>query len=261
MMRLGRRPTIISPTSHIRSYNFRPFLALILTGLLLSIIAGYINTICLVGYFKTSVSASTGSTSKLVISLGDGKFGEALHFFILIFSFLLGSFTSAALVGGSSFRIQRSYGLVLLLESFALVFGYLYEVSCIVKFIQIYFNFFVAKYYRSYRKYRNIKSRRLSSFSCMRSSKWHVYDILRCSYSHDTRDRYYHRYWSYLRTSIILSSNSKTSLEIKSSPTIVRRFLLGRSYRIRCISIIGYESNIHTMCNSRNLWYWTYMLL
>jgi uncharacterized membrane protein YoaK (UPF0700 family) len=130
-MRLGRRPTIISPTSHIRSYNFRPFLALIITGCSLSIIGGYINTICLLGYFKMSISASTGSTSRMVEKLASGNIGEALNFFILILSFLLGSFISAALVGGSSFRIQRSYGLVLLLESFALVFGYLFEVGSI----------------------------------------------------------------------------------------------------------------------------------
>jgi uncharacterized membrane protein YoaK (UPF0700 family) len=131
IMRLGRRPTIISPTSHIRSYNFRPFLALILIGCSLSIVGGYINTICLVGYFQISISASTGSTSRMIVNMGSGNIGIALHFFLLIFSFFLGSFTSAALVGGSSFRIQRSYGLVLLLESFALIFGYLFEVNII----------------------------------------------------------------------------------------------------------------------------------
>jgi uncharacterized membrane protein YoaK (UPF0700 family) len=65
----------------------------------------------------------------MVIELAKGNLGRMLHFFLLIFSFVLGSFISAALVGGSSFRIQRSYGLVLLLESFALAFGYLFEVS------------------------------------------------------------------------------------------------------------------------------------
>ncbi len=129
MIRLSRRPTIISPTGHIRSYSFRPFLSLILIGCLLSFVAGYINTICLVGFFQTSISASTGTTSKMVIELAKGNLGRMLHFFLLIFSFVLGSFISAALVGGSSFRIQRSYGLVLLLESFALAFGYLFEVS------------------------------------------------------------------------------------------------------------------------------------
>ncbi len=129
MGKTDRRPTITSPTSHIRSYSFRPFLALILVGCLLSFVGGYINIICLVGTFQTSISASTGTTSKMVIALANGNLSITLHFFLLIFSFLLGSFIAAALVGGSSFRIQRSYGLVLLLESCALALGYIFEVS------------------------------------------------------------------------------------------------------------------------------------
>ncbi len=129
MIGRNRRPTIISPAGHIRSYSFRPFLALILAGCLLSFVAGYINTIFLVGYFQASLSAATGSSSRMAIELAKGNFGMTLHFFLLIFSFVLGSFISAALVGGSSFRIQRSYGLVLILESGALTFGYLFEVT------------------------------------------------------------------------------------------------------------------------------------
>ncbi len=129
MRNQGRRPTIASPTIHIRSYNFLPFLALIVVGSLLSFVGGYINIACLVSFFQSPVSAATGATSKMVIELGKGNFGKMLHFFLLIFSFVLGSFIAAALVGGSSFRIQRSYGLVLLLESFALASGYLFEVS------------------------------------------------------------------------------------------------------------------------------------
>ncbi len=128
-MRRDRRPTIISPAGHIRSYHFRPFLALIVAACLLSFVAGFINTICVVGYLRASLSAATGSTSKMAIELAKGNMGITLHFVLLILSFVLGSFISAALIGGSSFRIQRSYGLVLLLESFALVFAYLFEVS------------------------------------------------------------------------------------------------------------------------------------
>lgn len=131
-MRRERRPTIVSPTGHIRSYSFRPFLFLIIVGCLLAFVAGYVNTIGLVGLFQTSVSATTGTTSKMAIELAKGNFGMTLHFVLLIFSFVLGSFISAALVGGSSFRIQRSYGLVLLIESFALAFGYLFEVSDLI---------------------------------------------------------------------------------------------------------------------------------
>ncbi len=129
MANVSRRPTITSPTVHIRSYSFRPFLALISAGCLLSFVGGYINAICFVTFFRTARSSSTGSTSRMAIELAKGNFGIAFNFFLLIFSFVLGNFISAALVGGSSFRIRRPYGLVLLLESFALAFSYLYEVS------------------------------------------------------------------------------------------------------------------------------------
>ncbi|CAF1116749.1 unnamed protein product [Adineta steineri] len=127
MRKLSRRPTIISPTGHIQSYDVLHFSALVATGCLLSFIAGYVNTICIIGFFQTPVSAFTGATSKMIIELGKGNFNMTLHFFLMIFSFVLGSFISAAVVGGSSFRINRSYGLVLLLESFALALSYLFE--------------------------------------------------------------------------------------------------------------------------------------
>ncbi|CAF5181934.1 unnamed protein product [Rotaria magnacalcarata] len=127
-MRLAaRRPTIVNPTIHIRSYSFGPFLVLIVTGCLLSFLAGYINTICIASLFQSSIAGFTGSTSRMTIELAQLNLGKTFHYILLIFSFIFGSFISAALVGGSSFRIQRSYGLVLILESFALIFSYLFE--------------------------------------------------------------------------------------------------------------------------------------
>ncbi|CAF3493082.1 unnamed protein product [Rotaria sp. Silwood1] len=122
-----RRPTIVSPTSHIRSYSFGPFLALILTGCFLSFVAGYINTICIVSLLQSSITGFTGTTSKMVIELAQRDFIKTLHYSLMVISFVLGSFTSGALVGGSSFRIQRSYGVVLIVESFALAFAFLLE--------------------------------------------------------------------------------------------------------------------------------------
>jgi uncharacterized membrane protein YoaK (UPF0700 family) len=129
MAKPSRHPTIISPAGHIRSYSFRPFLALISAGCFLSFVGGYINTICFFSFLRTARSSATGNTSKMAIELGKGNFGMALNLFLLIFSFVLGNFISAALVGGSSFLIRRPYGTVLLLESCALAFSYLLEVS------------------------------------------------------------------------------------------------------------------------------------
>lgn len=129
-MRLStRRPTIISPTIHIRSFKFRPFLALIVTGSLLSFLSSYINTICIISLFQTSIAGFTGTTSRMLIELAQLNLWKAFHYSLLVICFILGSFSSAALIGGSSFRIQRSYGVVLIIESFALSFGYLFEVN------------------------------------------------------------------------------------------------------------------------------------
>jgi len=123
-----RRSTIISPSRYIHEYHWHAFSALIIVGCLLAFVAGYVNTICVVGAFQLPLTALTGSTSKMAIVFAEGRFDIAVHFFLLIFSFALGSSISAALVGGSSFRIQRHYGLVLLLESIVLAFGKLFEV-------------------------------------------------------------------------------------------------------------------------------------
>jgi uncharacterized membrane protein YoaK (UPF0700 family) len=129
MTNLSRRPTIISPTGHIRSYAFRRFLALILAGSVLAFVAGYINTVCVINLFQTPLAAATGTTSRMIVGLVKGNFDTALHLFLIIFSYALGSSISGALIGGSSFSIQRWYGLVLLLESSALACSYLFEVS------------------------------------------------------------------------------------------------------------------------------------
>ncbi len=131
----GRRSTIISPSRFIHDYNWRAFTALVIVGCLLAFVAGYVNTICIVGAFQLPLTALTGSTSKMAIVFAQGRFDIALHFFLLICSFALGSSISAALVGGSSFRIQRHYGLVLFLESIALAFGSLFAVRELNKFL------------------------------------------------------------------------------------------------------------------------------
>ena len=124
-----RRPTILSPTRYIHDYHWFAFSALLLIGCLLAFVAGYVNTICIVDAFQLPLTALTGGTSKMTIVYAQGHYDVALHFFLLIFSFTLGSSISAALVGGSSFRVRRPYGLVLLLESLALAFGCLFQVS------------------------------------------------------------------------------------------------------------------------------------
>jgi uncharacterized membrane protein YoaK (UPF0700 family) len=123
-----RRSTIISPARYIHDCHWHVFLALLMVGCILSFVAGYVNTICVVGAFQLPLTAVTGITTKMAIVFAQGRFDIALHVFLLIFSFAMGSSISAALVGGSSFRIQRHYGLVLILASISLAFGSLFKV-------------------------------------------------------------------------------------------------------------------------------------
>ena len=144
-MREGRRPTIISPAGHIREFTLRPFIALNLAGCILAFVAGFINTICIFGFFHTSVSAATGGTSRMVIEFARGNYSSASHSSLMISSFVTGNFLSGALVGGSSFRIERSYGVALLIESLLLVCAYLLTVSPSKTGKIEFFSFFVCR--------------------------------------------------------------------------------------------------------------------
>ena len=123
-----RRSTIISPARYIQDCRWPAFSALVTIACLLAFVAGFVNANCIVGVLQLPLTALTGSTSKMAIGFAQGRFDIALHFFLLIFSFAFGSSISAALVGGSSFRIRRPYGLVLILESILLAVGSLLEV-------------------------------------------------------------------------------------------------------------------------------------
>lgn len=189
----ARRSTIVSPARYIRDYNFRSFANLILIGCLLAFVAGYVNTICIVGAFQLPLTAITGSTSKMTIVIANGRFDIALHFILLIFSFILGNSISGALVGGSSFRIDRHYGLVLLLESLTLALGSLFEVRfriCLIKCLLFCFFCVLKEYSHSFLFSMGIfNTKCIFNLSWLWFTKWYVYNIFWCSYSNDTCDR------------------------------------------------------------------------
>lgn len=115
--RKDRRPTIVSPVIHIRSYDRRNFVTLVLIACLLASVAGYINVLCLQSLIRMAVSATTGMTTRMVIAFADGQSEEAFNLTLSLLFFVCGSVVSGALVGASSFRLQRSYSIVLLLET------------------------------------------------------------------------------------------------------------------------------------------------
>lgn len=242
-MKLTRQPTITSPTTHIRSYSFRPFLSLMLAGFLLSFLAGYINAISLMSSVQIPISAMTGMTSRMMTGLANGNFPKMIHFFLLIFCFVLGNFLSGALVGGSSFRIQRSYGIVLLIASAALALGTLFEVFPPIDTFPIdRIVLFLENSHQTLWNNNCISNRCIFSLISLWFTKWNVYDIFRCCYSYDTCHGNSHGYWISIRSSGISSSNSKTSLEIENLMSIVHGVCLRRFNRLVCISNLSCSS-------------------
>lgn len=93
---------------------------IILGGLALTFIAGFINTTSLM-YFHVPVSHMTGVVSKLGIDLGAGDFADFVNMMYILAGFLLGAVTSGYLIGVRNLKPSKEYSLVLLLEAAVLV--------------------------------------------------------------------------------------------------------------------------------------------
>ena len=72
------RMSIISPAAHIRSYNIRSFLILMVTGCLLSFLGGYTNATCIVSTWKASITGFTGTSSRVGAGLAQRNIETAL---------------------------------------------------------------------------------------------------------------------------------------------------------------------------------------
>ena len=84
----------------------------------LALIAGILNVIGVLGFTHQTVSHLTGSTSMLAIALGTLDLPAALHFGIVIGSFLIGAILSGFIIQSSVLQLGHRYGVVLWLESF-----------------------------------------------------------------------------------------------------------------------------------------------
>ena len=104
----------------------KEFYSVVIGGSILCFNSGFINLITLAGSYSATVSHVTGNITRMSIAI----FQEDLTVFALVssivFSFMFGSFVAGFLVGDSRFRLGRSYGYVLLLESGALFLSFLF---------------------------------------------------------------------------------------------------------------------------------------
>jgi uncharacterized membrane protein YoaK (UPF0700 family) len=86
-------------------------------GAALAFIAGMINAIGYLGFRHQAVTHMTGTTSLLGVAIGQGDLGELVHFGGLLLAFVLGCALSGLIIGDSTLRLGRRYGVALAFES------------------------------------------------------------------------------------------------------------------------------------------------
>ena len=88
-------------------------------GGVLAFLAGFVNA-SLLSFYQIPVSHMSGAATQFGLDLGEGRDAELSTLGLIMGAFLGGAVTSGCLVGRTSLRPGRRYGLVLLLEAAAL---------------------------------------------------------------------------------------------------------------------------------------------
>lgn len=86
-------------------------------GFSLTLIAGSVNAIGLLGFEHQAVSHLTGTSTLLGVRLTEGNWDSVLHLALIIVSFVGGATVSGFIVQDATLKLGRRYGVVLLLES------------------------------------------------------------------------------------------------------------------------------------------------
>ncbi|MBI2379647.1 MAG: DUF1275 domain-containing protein [Gammaproteobacteria bacterium] len=86
-------------------------------GFALSVIAGSVNAIGLLGFKHQAVSHLTGSSTLLGLEMANGDLGASLHLVLILLSFVLGATLSGLVVKSAALKLGRRYGVALLLEA------------------------------------------------------------------------------------------------------------------------------------------------
>jgi len=94
-----------------------------LGALILACIGGMVNVVGYLGFEHQAVSHLTGTTSLFGAALSGGDWHAALQLGGVLTAFFLGATISGLIVQDSTLRLERRYGVVLLLESGLLAFA------------------------------------------------------------------------------------------------------------------------------------------
>jgi uncharacterized membrane protein YoaK (UPF0700 family) len=84
---------------------------------ILAFIAGILNVIGLLGFSQQTVSHLTGNTSMLAEAIAAWNLAAALHFGMVIGSFLVGAVCSGFIIQDTALQLGHRYGVTMLLES------------------------------------------------------------------------------------------------------------------------------------------------
>jgi uncharacterized membrane protein YoaK (UPF0700 family) len=90
-------------------------------GFFLSLIAGSVNAIALLGFNHQGVSHLTGSSTLLGIELAAENRAGVVHLSLILVSFVIGAATSGFLIGNESLKLGRRYGAALFFEAVLLM--------------------------------------------------------------------------------------------------------------------------------------------
>lgn len=93
----------------------------IVGGVALSGMAGYINAVGFISAQHQAISHLTGAVSQLAINLALQDLARAAHLALVVLSFFIGCVISGVLIRQSTLQLGRRYGAALLLESILLI--------------------------------------------------------------------------------------------------------------------------------------------
>jgi uncharacterized membrane protein YoaK (UPF0700 family) len=108
--------------SHQRSHHAHPQHWVFVGGAALAGVAGYVNTI-LLSVYHVPVSHMSGAVSMFGYDLESGDTGHLLRIASMVVGFLLGAIISGVIIGGTTLKPGRRYGVALMLEGGLLAVG------------------------------------------------------------------------------------------------------------------------------------------
>ncbi|TWX52260.1 YoaK family protein [Colwellia hornerae] len=94
----------------------------------LALVAGFINSVGLLGFNHQSISHLSGTATLLGVGVLDSSFSDTLHLVLILLSFLVGSAMSGYFLNSGSLKLGRNYSRLLILEAI-IIFASMYFLS------------------------------------------------------------------------------------------------------------------------------------